>query len=359
MASTSSTSVIIIGAGQSGLAAARTAADSGLTPVVLESSDRPAGSWPQYYESLKLFSPAQYSSFPGTPFPGDPDGYPVRDQVASYIERYANTLDVEIRTNTRVTAVETAGEGFAVHTEHGDTLSAAGVVAASGSFSNPYRPQLPGQERFTGEVLHVADYRSPDRYAGKRVIVVGAGNSAIQVGYELGQVASTTLATRAPITFTPQRKLGKDLHYWLKVTKLDLLPPAWLARLFHTTLVIDTGRYQSAVEAGRPDRRPMFSALDGSDVIWSDGTREPVDTILLATGYRPSLGYLAGLGALDADGMPRHESGISTTHPGLVYLGLEFQRSFSSNTLRGVHRDAEFVIPPLAAHVSKAATTIA
>ena len=98
----------------------------------------------------------------------------------------------------------------------------------------------------------------------------------------------------------------------------------------------------------------MFTALDRDRVIWPDGTPEHVDTVLFATGYRPDLGYLRPLGALDGHGQPRHAGGISVTHPGLVYVGLEFQRSFSSNTLRGVYRDAEHVITPLAAHVRNA-----
>jgi putative flavoprotein involved in K+ transport len=183
--------------------------------------------------------------------------------------------------------------------------------------------------------------------------VVGAGNSAVQVGYELAQVATVTLATRHPVTFHPQRHGGHDLHYWLKTTGFDLLPPEWLRHYLGDRWVVDTGKYQHAVATGQLDRRPMFTAFDRDHIIWPDGTREKADTVLFATGYRPDLDYLSSLGALD-DGMPLHAGGISATHPGLVYVGLEFQRSFSSNTLRGVHRDAEHVTAPLAAHVRNA-----
>ena len=101
----------------------------------------------------------------------------------------------------------------------------------------------------------------------------------------------------------------------------------------------------------------MFTAFDRDHIIWPDGTREKADTVLFATGYHPHLDYLSPLGALDG-GIPRHAGGISATHPGLVYVGLEFQRSFSSNTLRGVHRDAEHVIAPLAAHVRNAPAAV-
>jgi putative flavoprotein involved in K+ transport len=356
---TSATDVVVIGAGQSGLAAARTLRMHGIHPVVLEAGPEPAGSWPRYYDSLTLFSPARYSSMPGLDFPGGPNHYPRRDEVASYLRRYATSLGADIRTSTPVAAVETDGHaGFLVRTAAGQLLHTRGVVAATGSFGNPNVPALPGQERFTGRLLHVAGYRGPDQHAGERVVVVGAGNSAVQVGYELAQVATVTLATRHPVTFHPQHRGGRDLHHWLVTSGFDLLPPEWLRHYLGDHWVVDTGKYRHALETGQLDRRPMFTAFGIDGVVWPDGTAEKVDTVLFATGYRPDLGYLSPLGALDNQGMPRHSGGISATHPGLVYLGLEFQRSFSSNTLRGVHRDAGHVIPPLAAHVRNAPATV-
>ncbi|WP_340557748.1 flavin-containing monooxygenase [Streptomyces sp. GSL17-111] len=343
--------VAVIGGGQSGLAAARAVLRHGLTPVVLEASDRPGGSWPRYYDSLTLFSPARYSALPGLPFGGDGDRYPHRDEVVDYLVRYADQLSVDLRTRTRVVDVRSAAGGFALHTATGDVIRAAGLVAATGAFGNPATPSPPGRNGFTGEVLHVADYRSPTRFSGKRVVVVGGGNSAVQVGTELAEVATVSLATRAPLRFVDQRPGGRDLHHWLTTTGFDQLPPQWLIHYVSGTLVLDSGIHRQAVASGRPDRRPMFTALDGDAVVWADGTRERVDVVLLATGYRPDVGYLEGLGALDADGAPLHSGGLSLTHPGLVHLGLEFQRSFASNTLRGVAGDADHVIPPLVAHV--------
>ena len=341
--------VVIIGAGQSGLAAAKAAETAGLEAVVLEASESPAGSWPSYYDSLTLFSPARYSGFPGTPFPGDPDRYPTRDEVVAYLENYATTLKTDIRLGARVVAVEQIGRGFAVHTAAGDSVDAAAVIAATGSFARPYVPVIQGREVFGGEILHVADYRDPKVYAEKRVVVVGAGNSAIQVAYELAEVARVTLAVRRPVQFVPQIRGGRDMHYWLHTLRLDLLPPSVLSRLIKGTLVFDTGIYGAAIDSGDITERPMFTAYDRDGVLWSTGEREPVDVVLFATGYRPNLPYLAGLGALDPSGSPLHKRGISLTHRGLAYLGLEFQRSFSSNTLRGVHRDARFVIKALKA----------
>ena len=346
--------VIVIGGGQSGLAAARALRELRMPAVVLEASERPAGSWPRYYDSLRLFSPAVYSSMPGMPFPGAPGRYPGRDEVASYLEHYAARLDVEIQTGTRVQTIRQDGREFIVVTASGPALRASGIVAASGSFSNPYRPSFPGEEDFTGERSHVADYRRPAQYAGRRVIVVGAGDSAAQVANELATVATVTVASRHPVRFIPQRLGGKDIHYWLRETGFDTLPAEWLTKITGGSVVTDSVGFQQTLADGRVDRRPMFTALDGNQVVWSDGQREPADAIILATGYRPSLDYLRELGALDADAAPIHVRGISSTHVGLVYLGLEYQRSFASNTLRGVSQDARAVIPPLAAWIRDA-----
>ncbi|MGW1279287.1 flavin-containing monooxygenase [Streptomyces tsukubensis] len=331
--------VVVIGGGQSGLASARALVRQGLKPVVLEASDRAAGSWPRYYDSLTLFSPARYSSLPGLLFHGDLDRYPHRDDVVAYLTDYAARLDADIRTGCRVRAVRRTGDSFEVETEGGDRLVARAVVAASGSFGRPHRPELPGLDTFTGTVLHAADYRDPAPFAGQRVIVVGAGNSAVQIAAELAEVARVTLATRGAVRYA-QRILGRDLHFWLTRTGIDRAP---LGRFLSTPPgqpVFDDGRCRAALTHGAPDRRPVFTGIDGAKVTWADGVREEVDAIVLATGYRPDLPYLACLdGALDVAGRPRHREGRSLTHPGLAFTGLEWQRSLTSNSLRGTGRD--------------------
>ncbi|GAA2129272.1 NAD(P)/FAD-dependent oxidoreductase [Streptomyces synnematoformans] len=345
--------VAVVGGGQSGLAAAYALRRHGLAPVVLEASDRPAGSWPRYYDSLTLFSPARYSALPGLDFPGDPDRHPHRDEVAAYLERYAAGLDAEVRTGCRVREVSAAGTGFRVTLDDGRELAARAVVGASGSFGRPFRPALPGLESFTGTVLHAGDYRRPEPYAGGRVVIVGAGNSAVQIGAELARHATVTLASRRPVRYARQRILGRDLHFWLGVTGLDTAPLGRFVTVPPTQMVIDDGRYRAAVATGAPDRRPLFTGLDGDKVIWADGTAESVDTLVLATGYRPDLGYLAPLGVLGPAGGPRHRGGAAPARPGLGFVGLEWQRSPSSNSLRGVGRDADRVAGRLARQLGR------
>ncbi|MER7730030.1 hypothetical protein ABTX80_04015 [Streptomyces erythrochromogenes] len=202
--------------------------------------------------------------------------------------------------------------------------------------------------------MHAADHHSPTPFAGQRVVVVGAGNSAVQIAAELARESRTSLATRAPVTFARQHLLGRDLHFWLTRTGLDAAPLGRFLMTPPAPPVLDDGRYRAALGAGAPDRRPMFTRLTGDRVTWADGTTERLDTLILATGYRPHLPYLAGLdGALDPAGHPRHRGGASPAHPGLAFAGLEWQRSLSSNTLRGVGRDAARTARRLAAHLAR------
>lgn len=352
---------IVVGGGQSGLAAARELRKVGIEPVVLEAGERPIGSWAHYYDSLVLFSPARYSSLPGMEFPGDnPDRYANRDEVVGYLAQYAEHLGVDVRTHHRVVEVVPNRWGFKVHTADGGMLQARSVVAASGGFGHPRRPRMPEIEGYFGKVLHAADYRNPAPFAGQRIVVVGAGNSAVQISTELAGYAEVSLATRSPVRFFPQRLLRRDVHFWLVASGVDRLPVGgWVKSRPPTQPVLDDGRYQKALRRGMPDRRPMFVEADGNILIWPDSRREYTDAVLLATGYRPKLDFLWAMGALSDTGQPIHAGGISQTHEGLAYVGLEWQRSFASATLRGVGRDARYVAERLGAWLASAPTRTA
>ncbi len=169
--------------------------------------------------------------------------------------------------------------------EDGREFTTRAVIAATGDYGSPYIPDLSARAEFTRRVLHAADYRSPGAFAGQRVVVVGGGNSAIQIAAELGAVADTTLATRRPIGWMAQRPLGKDLHWWLKRTGLDIAP---IRRLLEKApvSVLDDGRYRTALQEHGVDRREMFARFTPDGVVWADGTKEAVD----ASSSRPATG---------------------------------------------------------------------
>lgn len=329
---------IVIGAGQAGLAMGYHLQQAGLRFLILEAGDEPGGSWLYFYDSLLLNSPARYSSLPGLPFPGDPRHYPHRDEVVPYLRRYAAHFKLPVVTGVRVSSVERTGLTFRLTTSRG-RYQAQTVVAATGFFGRPHLPHLPGQAEFRGQRLHAADYRRPEPFRGQRLVVVGGGNAAVQIGVELAQVARVTLATRHPIHYLPQRIFGQDIHFWLNLTALD--HTQWLGDKIAP--VFDSGTYRAALAAGRPDQKPMFERFTANGVVWPEGHHEAVDTVIFATGYQPHLPYVAGLGALDEAGDVLQRKGVSTTVPGLYYVGLPRQRTVASATLRGVGADARIV----------------
>lgn len=350
---------LVVGGGQAGLAAGYHLKRADLSFAILEAGGEPGGSWPGYYDSLRLFSPARYSGLPGLPFQGPSNRYPTRDEVVAYLSGYAEAFDLPVLVGERVVRAERADSGFRLLTEDGGDHWARALISATGPFARPHRPRFSGQERFGGKILHAADYRDPEPFRGKRVLVVGAGNSAVQIAHELAAVADVSLATRAPIRFRPQVILGRDIHFWLRATGLDRLPLGRLLDVSEPAGVLDDGTYAAAVAAGRPDRRPMFSRFTERGVVWADGEEEAVDAVLLATGYRPNLGYLEPLSALRADGRPDQRAGLSRAVPGLYFVGLPFQTSFASATLRGVGPDAALVISRLRAHLHRRTAGVA
>lgn len=340
--------VVVIGGGQSGLATGYHLRQAGLSFVILEAGSEPVGSWPHYYDSLRLFSPAPYASLPGLPFPGGPDHYPRRNEVINYLRQYASHFSLPVQTNARVEDVLHDGTTFTVRTQSGTSRSRV-VIAASGAFSRPYLPSYSGQERFEGTIMHAFEYRNEAPFANKRVVVVGGGNSAVQIAAELSRVATVTLATREPIRFLPQRFLGRDIHFWLQVTGLDYLPLKP-----EGATPIDSGGYRRSLQEQQFGHRSIFTRFTPEGVTWATGEEEAVDVVLFATGYRRNLTYLTALGALDQHGEPVHRHGVSSKVPGLYFLGLPFGRNLASATLRGAGPDAAHAVRHALKHLRQA-----
>lgn len=335
---------LVIGAGQAGLASGYFLKRAGLSFTLLEAAATPSGSWPQYYESLRLFSPARFSSLPGYPFPGSPDRYPLRDEVSVYLRSYADHFQLPIAFHQDVCQVKRNESSFQVLTKAGTFYQARTLIAATGPFRQPHVPTFAGQEQFQGQILHAASYRHPEPFRDQRVLVVGAGNSAVQIAVELAQVAQVTLTSRQPVRFFSQCPLGRDVHFWMWLSRVDRLavPSLWQRMKSHP--VLDTGRYQAAMSASQPNWKPLFEHLTPDGVVWADGQAEAVQSIILATGYRFQPEYLSTLPLLDQQGQVQHHRGRSLLVPGLFFMGLSYQRTYASATLRGVGSDAARVV---------------
>jgi len=341
--------VVVIGAGQAGLAMSYRLKNAGVSHVVLERQPAAGGSWPSYYDSLTLFSPAGYSSLPGLEFPGGSKRYPKRDEVTAYLRQYASTFELPVRPNSEVVEVISEASQHRVTLADGAVITAQAVVVATGGFNTPYLPDIPGRQLYHGTILHSSAYRTPTGFEGKRVVVVGAANSAVQIAHELHSTANVVLATREPVKFMPQRFLGFDFHDWLKWTGLG--NSRWLSD--QSTPVLDVGRYRHALRTGAISRREMFTAFTGDGVVWPNAEIQGVDAVIFATGFRPNTSFLPRE-AVGPDGRALHSKGVSTTIKGLYYLGLPLQRNFASATLRGVGSDSVGILSIIVTHLRSA-----
>jgi putative flavoprotein involved in K+ transport len=333
--------VVVIGAGQAGLAMAYFLKRQGRRFVILEAAESIGSAWRARWDSLTLFTPRRYSSLPGLPFPGDPEGYPLRDDVIVYLERHAETFELPIELNSRVRRLAAENGRFLVEVD-GRTITADQVVAATGPFQEPYVPDV--AERISPDIvqMHSTGYRKPGDTPQGTVLVVGGGNTGFQIAKELSRTHRVVLAVGSRQTPLPQRFLGRDLFWWLTTS-----------RLFNTTVNSRLGRRLRTRETliGSSPRelkrrhgveiQPRVVAADRRTVRFEDGSELAVDAVIWATGYRPDYSWI-DLPVFDPDGRLRHRRGV-TDVPGLYFLGLTWQHTRGSALIGWVEDDAEYL----------------
>ena len=352
--------VVVVGAGQAGLATGFYLRRSGLSYRLLDEQPAPGGAWRHGWDSLRLFSPAQWSSLPGWLLPhaarAPGDDYPARDEVVAYLTEYERRYELPVVRPVRVTGVRRAAGGGALLVESdAGRWTARAVVSATGSWARPFVPPLPGRDEFRGVQLHSAAYRGPAPLAGRRVVVVGGGNSGAQIAAELGEVAEVTWATLAPPAFLPEHVDGRYLFEQATARYRALRegrapePP----RSLGDVVLVEPVRRARA--AGRLTSVPMFARLAEHAVVWPDGREQPADAVIWSTGFRPALDYLRPLGVVEViDGAERvRTAGAAGTRaaaePRLWLVGYGEWTGFASATLIGVGRSARATVDEVVA----------
>ena len=337
--------VVVIGAGQAGLAMGYYLARQGRRFVILERGDSIAPAWRERWDSLTLFTPRRYSSLPGLPFPGDPDGYPTRDEVIAYLARYEETFELPVEFDSNVRRLSQNGR-FVLELD-GRTITADQVVVATGPFQTPYSPKL--AEELDQDVwqAHSTGYRRPNELPDGTVLVVGGGNTGFQIAKELSTTHKVILSVGSRQTPLPQRLAGRDLFWWL--TKTHILSTTVESRLGSRLQHRDTLIGSSPRELTRRhgvELKPRTIRASGRTVTFEDGSEVEVDAVIWATGYRPDYSWI-DLPVFDSSGRLRHRRGV-TDVPGLSFLGLTWQHTRGSALIGWVKDDAQFVAERIA-----------
>ena len=340
--------VVIVGAGQAGLAMAWQLRQRKLRFVVLEAASEVGHVWRSRWDSLKLFTPAQYDGLPGMPFPAPADTYPTKDPVADYLRAYADAFDLPVRLNARVTQLHRTAQGFEVRTAD-ETFRARQVVVATGPFQVPFVP--PPARRLDASViqLHSAQYRNPQALPAGPVVVVGGGNSGFQIAAELAASRQVDLSVGTKYPMLPQRLGGRDLFWWL--TRLRLMrvsADSRLGRRVQARGEFVIGTNARVLERAGVRFRPRLDDADGRAVRFADGSTLDVGVVVWATGYRSDYSWIE-IPRLVLDGRVAHRRGV-TDVAGLYFLGLSWQHTRGSALLGFVNDDATYLAGRIATH---------
>ena len=349
------TPTLIIGAGPAGLAVAGRMRQAGLEFLVIEKSGRVGDSWHRHYERLHLHTVKQLSNLPGLPFPDHYPRYVPRQALADYYAEYARTFSIDPIFGEEASVILRSDGRWLTRTRRDLDILSDNVVIATGLNRAPNRPSYQDEDRFTGRLIHSREYRDPEPFAGESVLVVGMGNTGAEIALDLSEAGvETTISVRGPVNIVPRdvlsrptqltarmltrlpSELGDRLGSLLrKMTVGDLSPygiatpelaPLAQLRMRGKTPVIDVGTV-SRIKGGQIAVRPAIDRLDDDTVVFSDGTVERFDTVILATGYKPLLEELLADGGdlLDERGLPRQVI-AEGRRQGLFFVGFDNHR---------------------------------
>ena len=283
---------VVIGAGQGGLSASYHLSRRGVDHVVLDANDRPGGAWQHRWDSLTMDDVHGVADLPDAPAPGRGQAR-ANAVLPTWFRTYEDEHDLPVLRPVRVDRVTSVDDLLVVHAGE-RTWRTRTLVNATGTWTRPFLPHYPGIETFRGEQLHTVDYPGPEHFAGKRVLVVGGGASAVQFLGEIRPVADTVWVTRSePVWRDSIEEFDGRAAIGLVEERVRRgLPPSSVVSVTGIGL---RPQERLAESLGAFRRRPMFARIEPNGVRWANGSFEPVDVILWATGFRPAVNHLAPL----------------------------------------------------------------
>lgn len=348
--------VVVLGAGQAGLAMGYYLKSAGIAYVIIGKETRIGDVWRNRYDSLVLFTPRWMSHLPGYVEHGktNPDGYADKDEVADELAAYAADHQLNVQLNTTVSGITRTGEGYNVETNQGK-LAASCVVIATGPFQQPYVPDF--AQGLSPEVYqaHTANYKNREQLREGNVLIVGSGNSGAQIAVELAKTHQVHVSAGKAIQFAPQTILGKSLFWWFKkigLYKMNLDTRIGRRLSKRGDPVIGTA-LKDLMRSGAVALHPRTLEASGDRVTFVDRTQLGISNVIWATGYTKDYGWLQGIPqALDDQGNPSHIRGISKAD-GVYFLGLPWQYYRGSSLIGGVAADAKYLLQDIARFLSK------
>jgi putative flavoprotein involved in K+ transport len=338
---------IIIGGGQAGLAAGYYLAQHGRNFVILDDRARTGDIWRSRWDSLRLFTPSQFDGLPGLPFPAPHQYFPTKDETADYLESYAAHFNLPVRHQVKVDSLSRSGGKYRVSAGE-QVMLASNVIVATGAYHTPYTPPFASELDPSIQQMHSVEYRNPKQVAGRRVLVVGAGNSGVEIALDLDRGSKHAIVAGRNVGSLPAETFGSIFGgrpYWWVISHVLSLSTPFGRRmkskiLFHGSPLIRTSRFDLA-RIGQ-EFKPRLARVKFGKPLLEDGHLLDVDCVVWSTGFRPNFSWIR-LPILAADGYPRHKRGVVPEAPGLYFVGLHFQNALSSALLGGVGADAEYV----------------
>lgn len=351
--------VVVVGAGPAGLATSAELSRRGVPHRVLERGERAGHTWENLYESLRLHTGRHMSILPGMRFPRGTPLFPTRADFVDYLHAYAERFRVPVTASCEVRSATRTGGAWELATSEG-TLTARVLVAATGIVANPRVPSLAGQERFAGRVMHSVEYRRPDPFRGRRVLVVGVGNSGGEIASELAAAGvDVAVSVRTGANVVPLTLAGIPIQYHsyllrrlprraqeavsAAVQRLSamrrgppVLPVPGYSPLDRIPLI--GFHLVDAVRAGAVRVHGGILSLTGSGARFADGAEEPFDDVILATGFDAAVRWLGDQIGLDERGFARRtDRVVSTDRPDLYVVGHNYD---ATGGLFNIRRDA-------------------
>jgi putative flavoprotein involved in K+ transport len=338
--------VIVIGGGQAGLATGYHLAKRGLEFVIIEGGARIGDPWRKRWDSLRLFTPAQHDGLPGMAFPAEPGYYPTKDEMAGYLEAYAERLNLPVRLSTAVDGLERDGGRYVV-TAGEQQMEAANVVVATGAYQTPRVPGFAPELDPAIVQVHAGAYRNPAQLQVGPVLVVGAGNSGAEIALETAAAGHPTLLSGRHPGHVPSfvYRGGGHAFWWFASRVLSVDTP--IGRRVRRRALIHGGPLirvePKDITAAGIERVPRVAGTcAGQPQLEEDGRVLDIANVVWSTGFAYDFSWIRIPVAAD-DGLPTHQRGVVPSEPGLYFVGLPFLHSLTSALVGGVGRDAEYV----------------